>query len=160
MVFHIPTPPSPERRLHSLPPILGNKKLNSIPSYSKAPWGLFVLLHVNGIFTVIAISPGSSLRQFSSHYTFHAGQNLPDKEFRYLRTIIVIADVHRRFGDWREPLPLTFRHWSGVTPYTSPCGFAESCVFGKQLLEKLSLRPTLHSILHFKGKKWVGMTSA
>jgi hypothetical protein len=82
------------------------------------------------------------LRQFSSHYTFHAGQNLPDKEFRYLRTIIVIADVHWRFGDWREPLPLTFQHWSGVTPYTSPCGLAESCVFGKQSVGKLSLRPT------------------
>lgn len=73
------------------------------------------------------------MRQFPSHYTFHAGQYLADKEFRYLRTIIVIADVHRRFGDWREPLSLTFRHWSGVTPYTSPYGLAESCVFGKQL---------------------------
>ena len=29
--------------------------------------------------------------------------------------------------------PLTFRHRAGVTPYTSPCGFAESCVFDKQL---------------------------
>ena len=88
------------------------------------------------------------MRQFSSHYTFHAGQNLPDKEFRYLRTIIVIADVHWRFGDWLAPLPLTFQHWSGVTPYTSPYGFAESCVFDKQLLEKLSLRPILRSERH------------
>ena len=139
------TPRRPEPSFQSLPPMLGSKYATPIPNCSKAPWGLFVLLQVDGIFTVIAISPGCSLRQFSSHYTFHAGQNLPDKEFRYLRTIIVIADVHRRFGDWREPLPLTFRHWSGVTPYTSPCGFAESCVFGKQLLEKLSLRPTLAS---------------
>ena len=143
MVFHLLTPPRPKAWLHSLPPILGNKNLASIPSYSKAPWGLFVLLQGDGIFTVIAISPGSSLRQLPSRYTFHAGQNLPAKEFRYLRTIIVIADVHRRFGDWREPLPLTFRHWSGVTPYTSPYGLAESCVFGKQSLGKLSLRPTL-----------------
>lgn len=141
------TPHPPEGALRSLPPILGNKNLASIPSCSKAPWGLFVLLQGNGIFTVIAISPGSSLRQFPNRYTFHAGQNLPAKEFRYLRTIIVIADVHRRFGDWREPLPLTFRHWSGVTPYTSPCGLAESCVFDKQSLGKLSLRPTLHSAL-------------
>ena len=28
---------------------------------------------------------------------------------------------------------MTFRHRAGVTPYTSPCGFAESCVFDKQL---------------------------
>ncbi len=27
---------------------------------------------------------------------------------------------------------MTFRHWSRVTPYTSPCGFAECCVFAKQ----------------------------
>ncbi len=139
------TPRRPEPALQSLPPMLGSKNIQSIPSCSKAPWGLFVLLQVDGIFTVIAISPGCSLRQFPSRYTFHAGRNLPDKEFRYLRTIIVIADVHWRFGDWREPLPLTFQHWSGVTPYTSRCRFAESCVFGKQSLEKLSLRPTLHS---------------
>jgi len=105
-----------------------------MPSYSKAPRGLFVLLQVDGIFTVIAISPSSSLRQSPSRYAFDAGRNLPDKEFRYLRTIIVIADVHWRFGDWREPLSLTFQHWSGVTPYTSPYGFAESCVFDKQSL--------------------------
>ena len=65
-----------------------------------------------------------------------------DRNERNLRTIIVIADVHWRFGDWREPLPLTFQHWSGVSPYTSPCGFAETCVFGKQSVGILSLRPT------------------
>ena len=45
---------------------------------------------------------------------------------------IVTAAVHRGFGSRREPLPLTFRHWAGVSPYTSPSGFAETCVFGKQ----------------------------
>ena len=142
------TPHPPEGALRSLPPMLGNKNFKSIPSCSKAPWGLFVLLQVDGIFTVIAISPGCSLRQFPSRYTFRAGRNLPDKEFRYLRTIIVIADVHWRFGDWRKPLPLTFQHWSGVSPYTSPCGFAETCVFGKQSLGKLSLRPVLRRARH------------
>ena len=28
--------------------------------------------------------------------------------------------------------PLTFRHRAGVSPYTSPFGFAETCVFVKQ----------------------------
>ena len=28
--------------------------------------------------------------------------------------------------------PLTFRHRAGVSPYTSPYGFAETCVFDKQ----------------------------
>ena len=31
-----------------------------------------------------------------------------------------------------EPFPLTFRHWAGVSPYTSPFGLAETCVFDKQ----------------------------
>ncbi len=134
MVLHFSTPSQPKSRFHSLPPMLGNQNPKSMPSCSKAPRGLFVLLQVDGIFTVIAISPSSSLRQFPSRYAFDAGQNLPVKEFRYLRTIIVIADVHWRFGDWLAPLSLTFQHWSGVSPYTSPCGFAETCVFGKQSL--------------------------
>ena len=37
---------------------------------------------------------------------------------------------------------LTFRHWSGVTPYTSSYEFAGSCVFGKQSPGILSLRPS------------------
>ena len=126
------TPSQPELGLHSLPPILGSMISNAMPSYSKAPRGLFVLPQVEGIFTPIAISPGPSLRQLPSRYAFDAGQNLPDKEFRYLRTVIVTADVHRRFRDWLAPLPLTFRHWSGVSPYTSPYGLAETCVFDKQ----------------------------
>ena len=28
---------------------------------------------------------------------------------------------------------MTFQHRAGVSPYTSPFGFAETCVFGKQL---------------------------
>ena len=40
-----------------------------------------------------------------------------------------------------EPLPLTFRHWAGVSPYTSPFGFAETCVFGKQSPEPVHCGP-------------------
>ena len=32
---------------------------------------------------------------------------------------------------------MTLRHWSRVTPYTSPCGLAECCVFAKQSPEPL-----------------------
>ncbi len=39
---------------------------------------------------------------------------------------------------------LTFWHWSGVTPYTSSCEFAGSCVFGKQSPGILSLRPSFY----------------
>ena len=37
---------------------------------------------------------GCMLRQRSNHYAFRAGRNLPDKEFRYLRTVIVTAAVY------------------------------------------------------------------
>ena len=92
--------------------------------YSKAPWGLSVLLQVTGIFTGNTISPGLRPRQHSNHYTIRAGRNLPDKEFRYLRTVIVTAAVHRGFNSELSLLLLTFRHWAGVSPYTSPSSLA------------------------------------
>ena len=46
-----------------------------MPSCSKAARGLFVLLRTDGIFTVNALSPSSSLRQYPHHYTIRAGQN-------------------------------------------------------------------------------------
>ena len=123
------------RTLRSLPAILHRLFPNAMSSYSKAPRGLFVLLRVVRIFTHTSISPGPSLRQCSTRYTFRAGRNLPDKEFRYLRTVIVTAAVHRGFSSLLSQLPLTFRHWAGVSPYTSPCGLAETCAFGKQSVE-------------------------
>jgi hypothetical protein len=105
-------------------------------------------LRVRGIFTPIAISPSSSLRQCPSRYTIRAGRNLPDKGFRYLRTVIVTAAVHRGFGSKLracaltsllnlpalgryQPLYLSFRFgrdlclcytvaWAGFVP--PPCG--------------------------------------
>ena len=43
---------------------------------------------------------------------------------------------------------MTFQHRAGVSPYTSPYGFAETCVFAKQLREplfcdQLSLAPLI-----------------
>ena len=81
-----------------LPPILYMNHLIPISSYSKAPWGLSVLLRVTCIFTGIKISPSLWLRQYPDRYTFRAGQNLTDKEFRYLRTVIVTAAVHWGFN--------------------------------------------------------------
>ena len=67
-------------------------------SYSEGARGLSVPLRVNGIFTVTPISQGSWLRQWSDRYTIRAGRNLPDKEFRYLRTVIVTAAVYWGFN--------------------------------------------------------------
>ena len=38
------------------------------------------------------------MRQCPDRYTIRAGRNLPDKEFRYLRTVIVTAAVYWGFG--------------------------------------------------------------
>ena len=88
------TPPQLASWYLSLPPILYVIHRNPISSYSKAPWGLSVLSQVTGIFTGNTISPGTLLRQLPSRYAIRAGQNLPDKEFRYLRTVIVTAAVY------------------------------------------------------------------
>jgi len=85
-------------KFQSLPPILHIRNPEPLPNYSKAPRGLFVLSRVAGIFTGHAISPSPTLRQRSSRYAIRAGRNLPDKGFRYLRTVIVTAAVHRGFG--------------------------------------------------------------
>ena len=84
----------------SLPPILYSKYRNSMLSYSKALRGLSVLSRVASIFTGTTISPDLLLRQCPSHYAIRAGQNLPDKEFRYLRTVIVTAAVYWGFNSY------------------------------------------------------------
>ena len=83
--------------LHSLPPILHIHRLDPILGYSKASWGLSVQLRESGIFTTTTISPSLRSRQCSSRYAIRARQNLPDKELRYLRTVIVTAAVNRGF---------------------------------------------------------------
>ena len=92
------TPPSPRARLQRLPPILRTTYQDPISGYSKGARGLSVLVRVRGIFTTTTISPSLLLRQCASRYAFHAGRNLPDKELRYLRTVIVTAAIHRGFS--------------------------------------------------------------
>ena len=84
--------------LHSLRPILHINYPNSVLSCSKGSRGLSVPLRVIGIFTDTTISPSSQLRQCPDRYTIRAGRNLPDKEFRYLRTVIVTAAVYWGFN--------------------------------------------------------------
>ena len=55
-------------------------------------------MRVDGIFTATTISPSLSLRQRPDCYTIRARGNLPHKEFRYLRTVIVTAAVYWGFG--------------------------------------------------------------
>lgn len=81
----------------SLPPILHINVQYSISSYSKGSRGLSVLPRVHCIFTANSISLSLGWRQSGHHYAIRAGRNLPDKEFRYLRTVIVTAAVYWGF---------------------------------------------------------------
>ena len=100
-------PPRPKPRDHWLPPILRRQHLKSLSGYSKGSWGLSVLPRDCGIFTTTPISPSLPLRHWSSHYAIHARQNLPDKELRYLRTVIVTAAFYRGLSRQLHPCGMT-----------------------------------------------------
>ena len=136
-------PPKLAPGVHRLPPILHKQFLVSVASCSKGSWGLSVLPRVNCIGTAISISLSPWLRQRGSRYAIRAGRNLPDKEFRYLRTVIVTAAVYRGFNSVLAHLLLTFRHRAGVRPYTSSLDFAEPCVFTKQSLPPALCHPPM-----------------
>ena len=100
-------PPRLAPQFQRLPPILYKLKQNPISSCSKGARGLSVLSRVTSIFTGSATSPGPSLRQCSDRYAIRAGRNLPDKEFRYLRTVIVTAAIHQGFDSKLRSFELT-----------------------------------------------------
>src|SRR5213596_3790150 len=87
--------------------MLRSRGSHPMASCSKAPRGLFVLLWVGGILTATAVSPSPRSRHCPDRDAFRAGRNLPDKEFRYLRTVIVTAAVHWGFGSELRPYGLT-----------------------------------------------------
>ena len=77
------------------------------------------------------------MRQCPNRYAFRAGRNLPDKEFRYLRTVIVTAAVYWGFrfvASQKLTTPLNLPAPGRRQPLTSPYGLAETCVFDKQSL--------------------------
>ena len=87
------------------------------------------------------------MRQCGSRYAIRAGRNLPDKEFRYLRTVIVTAAVYRGFGsklrsaetELTDPLnlPAPGRRQTLYVVFD----LAESCVFSKQSLDPFHCDP-------------------
>ena len=121
-------------------------------TYSKGARGLSVQLQEDRIFTIFVISLSPCWRQRGSRYTIHAGRNLPDKEFRYLRTVIVTAAVYWGFTSMRKQRSLPYQHRAGVSLYTSSYELAETCVFIKQSLppitcQKLTLTRRLSLLL-------------
>ena len=131
---------------HRLPPMLHSEVQCTMTSCSKGAWGLFVLSRGLGILTETAISPSAWSRQCSSRYAIRAGRNLPDKEFRYLRTVIVTAAVYRGFGSKLRACALT-SPLNLPAPgrrqciYGALCGLARTCVFAKQSLEPIHCGP-------------------
>ena len=123
------TPYYPKVISHSLPPILCVIYRNPVPSYSEAPRGLSVPPQVPGVFTRTTISPDLLSRQRSDRYTIRAGRNLPDKEFRYLRTVIVTAAVYWGFISKLRPRGLT-------SPFNLPApGRCQTLYFGLRLMQ-------------------------
>ncbi len=113
---------------------------------SKGARGLFVLSRVLGILTETPISPSVWRRQRPSRYAIRAGRNLPDKEFRYLRTVIVTAAVYRGFGSDLRGCPLS-PPLNLPAPGRRQClyvvlrDFAGTCVFAKQSLGPILCGP-------------------
>ena len=79
---------------------------------------------------VLRLPSSLQLRQRPNRYAFRAGRNLPDKEFRYLRTVIVTAAVYWGFGSSASlalTAPLDLPAPGRRHPYTSACAFAKLC---------------------------------
>src|SRR5690606_29241962 len=91
-----PRPPAPTP--HSLPPTLRPQRKTAAAGCSKGAWGRLVPARGLGHASVTPTSPTPWRRQRPSRYAIRAGRNLPDKAFRYRRTVIVTAAVYRGFG--------------------------------------------------------------
>src|SRR5207237_8789307 len=89
--------------LQRLQTLLDSKSRTPTSSCSKGSRGLSVQPRVLGIFTETTVSPAPSKRQRPSRYAIRAGRNLPDKEFRYLRTDIVTAPAYRALPSALRP---------------------------------------------------------
>ena len=76
-------------------------------SCSKGARGLSVWPRVYCILTAISISLSLGWRQCGRRYSIRAGRNLPDKEFRYLRMVIVTTAVYWRLSSQLRSEELT-----------------------------------------------------
>ena len=82
------------------------------------------------------------MRQRGSRYAIRAGRNLPDKELRYLRTVIVTAAVYRGFSSELNTRPFNLPAPSTrQSLYVDLVVLAETCVFSKQSLPPILCDP-------------------
>ena len=103
----------------------------------------FLLIFCTGRIVTSDVLRYRQIHQVFQHMAECITASLPTREAAcsYLRTVIVTAAVYRGFRSSLAALPLTFRHRAGVSPYTSPYGFAETCVFSKQSVGPLNCNP-------------------
>ena len=133
--------------------LLATRRTLSSPTYSLYVWVRDIWSLYGHVLDYVCITADKvatalvCLTYNRSSPTAHFPKTVSSENVRYLRTIIVIADIDRGlYSPAKQITPLhppylTFRHWSGVTLYTSTYVFAESCVFVKQSPGNLSLRP-------------------
>ncbi|KAK3019239.1 hypothetical protein RJ639_004683 [Escallonia herrerae] len=80
---------------------------DQIPSLSIVRLGRMLFDNVVRIFTNISLS--LSPRQCPDRYPFRAGQNLPDEEFRYLRTVPAKKHPSTEIMSWVDKGPIATR---------------------------------------------------
>ncbi len=65
--------------------------------------------------------------------------SLPSNSYSYCCRLLELTP--QAFPKGGHPECLTYQHWAGFSPYTSPYGLAETCVFVKQSASDLLLQP-------------------
>ena len=106
-----------------LPLTLYNKNRITATGYSKVSRGLRFPLEIPGLCTRIECSEDSSLGQWRSRYTIHAGRHSNGKAFRYLKRVIVTPAVYQLFTPLKRSLK--YWHWADITFYSKLYSVAE-----------------------------------
>ena len=119
-----PKPQADAYGLKQLPLTLYNKNRITATGYSKVSRGLRFPLEIPGLCTRIECSGDSSLGQWQSRYTIHAGRHSNGKAFRYLKRVIVTPAVYQLFTPLKRSLK--YWHWADITFYTKLYNLAES----------------------------------
>src|SRR5690606_5745415 len=91
------SPPELASRFHRFPPILDRRTQRKVQGHSRGSVRPSGLPRARCIVTAISRSLRLRWRQRRCGYAIRARRNLPDKEFRYLRTVIVTAAVYWGF---------------------------------------------------------------
>ena len=118
-----PKPTTDVIGLKQLPLTLYNKNRITATGYSKVSRGLRFPLEIPRLCTRMEYSGDSSLGQWRSRYTIHAGRHSNGKAFRYLKRVIVTPAVYQLFTPLKRSLK--YWHWADITFYSKLYSVAE-----------------------------------